>query len=58
MEASDGLGGAGPALRDLVSDQFARIEETVAVIAGMSATVTRASAIVRELSLDDAPMAA
>jgi hypothetical protein len=48
----------GPALRDLVSDQFARIEETVAVIAGMSATVTRASAIVRELSLDDTPMAA
>ena len=50
---------SGPALRDLVSDQFARIEETVAVISSMLATITRASAIVRDLPLDeDAPMAA
>ncbi|MGA3002522.1 MAG: HAMP domain-containing protein [Acetobacteraceae bacterium] len=50
---------SGPALRDLVSDQFARVEETVAVISSMLATITRASAIVRDLPLDeDAPMAA
>jgi methyl-accepting chemotaxis protein len=49
----------GPALRNLVSDQFARIEETVAVISAMLATVTRASAIVRDLPLEeDAAMAA
>jgi hypothetical protein len=50
---------SGPALRDLVNDQFARIEETVAVIASMLATITRASAIARDLPLgDDTPMAA
>jgi hypothetical protein len=50
---------SGPALRDLVSDQFASIEETVAVISSMLATMTQASAIVRNLPLDDdAPMAA
>ena len=49
----------GPALRDLVSDQFARVEETVAVISSMLATVGRASTILRNLPLDeDAPMAA
>jgi methyl-accepting chemotaxis protein len=49
----------GPTLRDLMSDQFARIEETVAVISAMLATMTRASAIVRSLPLDDdAPMPA
>ena len=49
----------GPALRELVGDQFARIEDTVAVISSMVATVSRASAIVRNLPLDDdAPMAA
>jgi methyl-accepting chemotaxis protein len=47
------------ALRELVSDQFARIEETVAVISAMSATMTRASAIVRDLPVEDpTPMAA
>lgn len=46
-------------LRELVSDQFARIEETVAVISSMSATMTRAAAIVRDLPLEEAaPMAA
>ncbi len=46
-------------LRDLVSDQFTRIEETVAVISAMLATMTRAAAIVHDLPLeDDAPMAA
>jgi hypothetical protein len=46
-------------LRQLVSDQFARIEETVAVISSMSATMTRAAAIVRDLPLEDAtPLAA
>jgi methyl-accepting chemotaxis protein len=51
-------GVSGPVLRDLVSDQFARIEETVAVIAAMAAAVSRAAAIVRDLPLDDTPMAA
>lgn len=50
---------SGPALRDLVGDQFARIEETVAVISAMLATMTRASAIVRDLPLEEvAPLAA
>lgn len=50
---------SGPALSDLVSDQFARVEETVAMISAMLATITRASAIVRDLPLDDdAPIAA
>lgn len=49
---------AAPALRDLVSDQFTHIEETVAVIAAMLSAVTRAAAIVRDLPLDDTPMAA
>jgi hypothetical protein len=50
---------SGPALRDLVGDQFARIEETVAMISSMLATMTRASAIVRDLPLDEvAPLAA
>ncbi len=59
-DASAATGDAtGPALRDLVSDQFARIEETVAVISSMLATMTRASAIVRDLALEeDAPLAA
>ena len=50
---------SGPALRDLVSDQFARVEETVAMISSMLATTTRALAIVRNLPLaDGATMAA
>jgi len=50
---------SGPALHDLVSDQFARVEETVAVISSMLAAMTRASAIARDLPLgDDARMAA
>lgn len=49
----------GAELRDLVGDQFARVEETVAVISSMLAAVRRASAIVRDLPLDEeAPMAA
>ena len=48
----------GPVLRDLVSDQFERIEETVAMVASMLASVTRAAAIVRDLPLDDTLMAA
>jgi hypothetical protein len=50
---------SGPALRDLVSDQFACVEETVAAISSILATMTRVSAIVRGLPLeDDAPLAA
>jgi hypothetical protein len=46
-------------LRELVNDQFACIEETVAAISSMLATMTRASAIVRGLPLEeDAPLAA
>jgi hypothetical protein len=48
----------GPVLRELVSDQFDRIEETVAVVASMLAAVTRAAAIVRDLPLEHKPMAA
>jgi hypothetical protein len=48
----------GPRLHDLVSDQFSRIEDTVAMVASMSDAVTRAAAMVRELPLDDTPMAA
>jgi len=48
----------GAALRDLVSDQFERIEETVATMASMRDAVTRAAAIVRDLVPDDPPMAA
>lgn len=48
----------GPVLHDLVSDLFERIEETVATVALMLAAVTRATAIVRDLPLDDTPMAA
>jgi hypothetical protein len=52
-------GGGGPALRDLVTDQFARVEETVAVISLMLAAVARATAMVRDLPLEDrTPMAA
>lgn len=48
----------GPVLRHLVSDQFERIEETVAVVAAMLAAVTRATAIVRNLPMNETPMAA
>jgi hypothetical protein len=48
----------GPVLRDLVSDQFERIEETITVVASMLAAVSRASAIVQDLALDDTPLAA
>jgi hypothetical protein len=45
-------------LRDLVSDQFARIEETIAMVAAMLAAVSQASAIVHDLPLEDTSMAA
>jgi hypothetical protein len=45
-------------LRDLVSDQFQRIEETVATVASMRDAMTRAAAIVRELPPEDVPIAA
>jgi hypothetical protein len=53
----------GPVLHELVSDQFERIEETVAMVAAMLAAVARASAIVRglpvqDLSMERQPMAA
>ena len=51
-------GNPGPVLRDLVSDQFQRIEETVVAVAAMLASVARAAAIVRDLPLDETPMAA
>jgi hypothetical protein len=47
-----------PVLRDLVCDQFERVEATVAAVASMRDTVTRAASIVRDLPLEDAPMAA
>jgi HAMP domain len=58
-DASGAMGEAsGPGLRELVTDQFARIEETVAMVASMRDAVARATAIVRGLPLDDTPMAA
>jgi hypothetical protein len=47
-----------PAVRLLVNDQFEQIEATVATVASMRDAVTRASAIVRELPLEVAPLAA
>jgi hypothetical protein len=47
-----------PVLRHLIDDQFARIEETVAVIAAMLSAVTRASAIVRDMPVADTRLAA
>src|ERR1700722_13103323 len=49
---------AAPTLHALVSDQFEQIEATVATVASMRDAVTRASAIVRELPLEVAPLAA
>ncbi len=40
-------------VRDLVSDQFQRIEESVATVAAMLASVRRATAIVRSLPTED-----
>jgi hypothetical protein len=48
----------GAALHDLVSDQFERVEETVAVMASMRDAVTRAAAIVRALATDETSLAA
>jgi len=45
-----------PVLRDLVSDQFERVEATVAAVASMRDAVTRAASIVRDLPLEDAPL--
>jgi hypothetical protein len=47
-----------PVLRDLIGDQFERIEEMVATVASMLAAVTRASAILRDLPLETTPLAA
>ncbi len=59
-DAAAAPGGAdGPALRNLVTTQFECIEETVATVASMFATMTRAIAIVRDLPLIiNAPIAA
>ena len=45
-------------MHDLVSDQFERVEETVAVMASMRDAVTRAAAIVRALATDETSLAA
>jgi methyl-accepting chemotaxis protein len=47
-----------PQFRDLVSDQFQRLEHTVATMASMQAAARKAAAIVREMPLLDAPLAA
>ena len=51
-------GGEAAALRDLVREQFQRVEATVATVSSMRAEVARAAAIVRELPLDETPLAA
>jgi hypothetical protein len=60
LRDASSLNGAAPApvLRELVVDQFEHIETTVATVASMLAAVTRATSIVRELPLEEAPMAA
>jgi methyl-accepting chemotaxis protein len=55
-DANGTTGTAG--LRDLVNDQFERIEATVATLASMRDAVTRATTIIRELPLEEAPLAA
>jgi hypothetical protein len=45
-------------LRAMIDDQFELIESTVATMASMRATVTRAGSIVCELPVDAAPLAA
>jgi hypothetical protein len=55
---SHGAGASGPELRVLVSDQFLRIEATVATVSLMRAAVARAAAIVRDLPSDEASLAA
>jgi hypothetical protein len=45
-------------LRELIGDQFELIETTVGTMASMLASVTKAAAIVRELPLEAAPLAA
>lgn len=52
------MGGEGRAMRDLVSEQFLRVEATVAAVSSMCAQVARAAAIVRALPLDETPLAA
>ena len=52
------MGGDGRAMRDLVSEQFLRVEATVAAVSSMCAQVARAAAIVRALPLDETPLAA
>jgi hypothetical protein len=48
----------GLTLRDLVSDQFQRIEATVATVASMRDATARAATIVRDLPFEEAPLAA
>jgi hypothetical protein len=50
--------GPAPVLRDLVSEQFEHIEESVATVASMLAAVSQAVAIVRDLPLEDDQLAA
>lgn len=51
-------GTEGVMLRDLVSDQFQRIEATVATVASMRDATARAANIVRDLPFEEAPLAA
>jgi hypothetical protein len=48
----------GVMLRDLVSDQFQRIEATVATVASMRDATARAANIVRDLPFEETPLAA
>jgi hypothetical protein len=48
----------GQMVRDLVSDQFQRVEATVAILASMHDAVTRATAIVRGLPMEAGKIAA
>ncbi len=52
-----GTGQTG-SLRDLVNDQFQRIEATVAILASMRDAVARATTILRDLPLEETKLAA
>ena len=56
--ASVDMDASRTALRDLITEQFQRIETTVAIVAAMRAAVSRSAAILRDLPLDSTPAAA
>ena len=56
--ASVDMDASRTALRDLITEQFQRIETTVAIVAAMRSAASRSAAILRDLPLDSTPAAA